>query len=448
MQVSGLSSGLDTASMVSKLMQVERLQGSGLTKSRTQAQVMVSALTSLNGYMKTLGEAAKAFAPESALDTSAFNAVTASSTNKDITTATATDKAAAGSFTFTVKSIAAAGQGAFENAFSGTQVLNAGQGFDFNIAANGNTANIEIQPDAKLADVAAAINNSGIDVKATMVQVAPNSYKLQISSQTTGAQSNISVTDGSSAPTASSLLGAFHKQVEGADTQLQVGDPSRGGYTVSSPTREVKDVLPGVTITPVKVDPAAVTVELKSDTDAITGKVEALVKAANEALSNIRINSKWDADKKTGGPFVGDSTTRALAGDIQSAFVGSSANLPSLAGMSVDKTGAITFDKAKFAAAYAKDPSAVEKTVSDLSTNLAQVSKQATNSTDGLLSVRIQGEQASIKDYSKQITKFEDRMSARQEILERQFKSLETMLSKLQTQGNWLSGQLATLPTG
>ncbi len=448
MQVSGLASGLDTAGMVKQLMQVERLQGSGLTTGRGQAQIMVSALTSLNGFMKTLGDAARTFAPETPADTSAFKAVSATSTNKDIASATATDNATAGSFTFTVKSIATAGQGAFGSSFSATEVLNPGQSFDFNIAANGKTANVQVQPDATLADVAAAINSSGIDVKATMVQVAPDTFKLQIASQTTGAQSNISITDGSASPTASSLLGAFHRQVEGADTQLQVGDPSNGGYTVSSPTREVKDVIPGLTITPLKVDPTAVTIELKSDTDAITGKVEALVKAANEALSNIRINSKWDADKKTGGPFVGDSTTRALAGDIQSAFVGSSANLPSLAGMSVDKTGAITFDKAKFAAAYAKDPSAVEKTVSDLSTNLAQVSKQATNSTDGLLSVRSQGEQASIKDYSKQITKFEDRMSARQEILERQFKSLETMLSKLQTQGNWLSGQLATLPTG
>lgn len=447
MQVSGLSSGLDTASMVKQLMQVERLQGQGLTKGRTAAQTMVSALTSLNGYMKTLGEAAEAFAPQSVMDTSAMHAVAATSTNKETATATVTDKAVAGSFTFTVKSLAASGQGSFANTFSGTEILNPGSGFDLNISANGKAANVQVPPDAKLADVAAAINDSGIDVKATMVQVAPGTYKLQIASQTTGAQSNISVTDGSSTPTAASLLGTFHTQVQGADTQLQVGDLANGGYMVTSPFREVKDVLPGVTITPVKVDPTAVTIELKLDSDAITGKVEALVKAANDALSNMRVNSKWDAATKSGGPFVGDSTTRTLTAQIQSAFGGNSSSLPSLAGISIDRSGSVTFDKATFTTALAKDPSMVEATMTSLSTNLSQLSKQATNVTDGLLSVRIQGEQSLLKDYTDQISRFEDRMSARQEILERQFSGLETMLNKLQAQGSWLSSQLATLPT-
>ena len=61
---------------------------------------------------------------------------------------------------------------------------------------------------------------------------------------------------------------------------------------------------------------------------------------------------------------------------------------------------------------------------------------------------RIQGEQALSKDYTEQIAKFEDRMSSRQQILERQFSALESMLGKLQAQGNWLGSQLATLPTG
>lgn len=447
MQVSGLSSGLDTAGMVKQLMQVERLQGSSLFKGRTASQMLSGALTTLNGYMKTLGETAKAFAPTSTLDASAFKAVSATSSNKDIATATTTDKATPGSLTFTVKSVATAGSGAFETTFKGTDVLNGGAAFDFNVEANGKTAKIAVGPDAKLADVAAAINQSGIDVKATMVQVAPDTYKLQIASQTTGSQSNVNVTDGTSTPTASTILGSFTQLDKGADTVLRVGDAATG-YDITSPTRDVKDVLPGVTITPVKVDPSAVTIDLSADVEGMASKVEAMVKSANEALSSIRINGKWDSESKTGGPFVGDATTRQLSQQVQNAFVGTSSALPSLAGLELQKDGTVTFDKAKFTAAYAKDAAALEKTVGSLASRLGEVSKQATNPTDGLLTVRIQGEQALSKDYTEQIAKFEDRMSSRQQILERQFSALESMLGKLQAQGNWLGSQLATLPTG
>lgn len=445
--VSGLGSGIDTASLVSQLMQAERLSGKGLTTGKNDAQSLVTTLTALNGQMKSLGDAAKALVPDKLTGGgSAFTAVAASSSNKDIATATTTDKAAAGSLTFTVKSIAQAGSGAFSKTFaSGASISDTG--FSFKLGAGDKSATIDVKAGASIQDVAALINQSDSGVKATTVQVAPNTYKLQVTSATTGAQSGVNVTDGSTTPTASSILGDFKTLTKPSDTVLTIGSGDNA-YDVSSPTRDVKEIMPGVTITPVKVDAAPVTIDLTADVDGMATKLQAFVKAANDALGTVSSNSKWDSEKKTGGALIGDSMTRGLTQDLQNAFIGSSSALPSTLGISIERDGTLKFDKTKFVANYKSDPDSVTKAAGEIATKVGEVSKQATSAADGTLTMRIQAEQASVKDYTAQLTKFEDRMTLREATLKQQFGAMETLLSKMQAQGNWLSGQLATLKTG
>lgn len=445
--VSGLTTGLDVKSMVSQLMQVERLQGNGLYTGQKTSQSFVSTMTTLNGQMKALGDAAAAFAPTSVLDASAFKQVSATSSDESMAKATAGANAAPGSLTFSVKSVAQAGSVISANALSGDKSVSESD-FSFEVEANGNRHTVDVKAGSKLADVVAAINQkAGADVQASMVQVASGTYKLQVQSTATGAQSNVNVTDLSTPPVVADVLGSFKQLAEGKDTELVVGAGSAGEFTITSSTREVKDALPGVTIAPVSADPTkTVTIDLKTNVDDLAAKVAAMVKASNDAMSTVNNNSKWDAAKKTGGPFVGESSTRALVGQIQGAFVGSSAYLPSMAGIEIQKDGTVTFDKAKFTAAYTENPSKVADSVTGLATKLGEVSKNASNSTDGSLTLRIQGEQDQLKDYSASIARFEDRMTARQELYQRQYSALDTMLSKLQSQGSWLQGQLASLP--
>lgn len=447
MQISGLGSGIDTAGMVTQLMSVERLAGKGLTSGRTNAQALVSAYTSLNTTMKSIADAAQKFVPTSVAQTSAWTSVAATSSNKDIATVTTGDKAQAGTLTFSVKSIATAGAALGDKKFGANDVLNGGSAFDFNVDVNGKSTNVKVAAGAKLADVVAAVNQqAGADVKATMVQTATGVYQMQIQSAKTGANTDVTVSNGTTPPVAADVIGNFAQVAKGQDTVLHVGDAA-SGYDVTSTTRELKDLLPGVTITPVKADPAAqVTVDLKSDVDGMASKVDDMVKAANSALSSIKINSTYNKDKpELSGPYVGDSTTRDLTYRLREAFGGANGAVPSLAGISVDKTGTVTFDKAKFAEAYAKDPATVQKAVDGVAGKLNEVSMNATDPDKGTLALAIKGQQAQIQDYSKSIKRFEDRMTMREATLTAQFSAMESMLSKISAQGNWLSGQLANL---
>ena len=187
------------------------------------------------------------------------------------------------------------------------------------------------------------------------------------------------------------------------------------------------------------------------ETKGLIGAIEAadaMVKAANDALGTISKNAKYDVDAKKGGPLVGDSSARELANQIGTVFAGTSSYIPSLAGIELQKDGTVKFDKAKFTAAYTQDAAAVTKNVTALAAKLGEVSKNASDATDGILTVRIAGEQASVKDYTDRVARFEDRMTAKQALYQQQFSALDSMLSKLQAQGSWLQGQLASLSTG
>jgi len=118
-----------------------------------------------------------------------------------------------------------------------------------------------------------------------------------------------------------------------------------------------------------------------------------------------------------------------------------------MSGVSVARDGTITFDRAGFLAAYAKDPAAVTSTMTSMSQQLSDVATQASDPQLGYVTARVTGEQDSIRGFTQQIAAFEDRMTLRQQTLQTQYAALETMLGKLKSQSDWLTSQLATLTT-
>jgi flagellar hook-associated protein 2 len=138
---------------------------------------------------------------------------------------------------------------------------------------------------------------------------------------------------------------------------------------------------------------------------------------------------------------------RDLSRRLADAAIGTSTDLPSSAGVQVARDGRLSFDKAAFLAAYTKNPVAVEKTMTALARRLSDTADAAADPIDGYVTGQIKLEQDTVKDYTDRIASFESRMTLRQQTLQRQYSALETMLGSLKAQGEWLTGQLAALPT-
>ena len=209
-----------------------------------------------------------------------------------------------------------------------------------------------------LSSVVSAINNANTGITATAVQTGASSYVLQLASKTTGVASNLSV---DTTAFSSSSLGALNTITAGADAKLSVGGSN--GYTVDSASNTVTGLLPGVSINLVSTSASPVTVTSSPDSSTASSRVQALVTAANNALSTIQKYAGYNASTKTGGPLMGNPTITAIQQQILSSVaeaVGPNGLSSGTVGVSIDsKTGQIDFNSTTFTSAYQANPSGV-----------------------------------------------------------------------------------------
>src|SRR4051812_15765574 len=183
--ISGLVSGLDTASIVSQLMQIESRPQALLKTQLSTAQTNSRALREINTALAGLSSAAQALT-----GSTAFTARTATSSGKDVTTSATVAAQPGASLTFTVTGLASAQTSISSASWSsrtGDVRTAAGTGSaalpDWPItvyAADGTTVvdTIDVKPGGSLDDAAAAINaKKSLGLQATVIKLDANHYK-------------------------------------------------------------------------------------------------------------------------------------------------------------------------------------------------------------------------------------------------------------------------------
>ncbi|HET9519059.1 MAG TPA: flagellar filament capping protein FliD [Actinoplanes sp.] len=487
MAVDGLVTGMSTTDTVNQLIKVEALPQTALKNKVTAQGKMVTAYQNINSKFASLLTAAKALG---SADT--WGAMKATS-NSDAAVVTTKTGASAGSLTFHVDSLAAAHTVTFSNmsvASTATQVAAGDVGITL---LDGSSVNVT-PTDGSLASVVAAINGeANAAYRAAAVQIGPGQYTLQLTAKSTGAAAAFAAPTGIDP----AVLGAGVITTQGTNAVLSVG--TTNPYQLSSATNTFADVLPGVTVTATRAQAPAdanVTVSLTEDVEGIAGKVQAMVDAANAALTEIASQTKMKEGTTAGGALVGDSAVRKLSQQILSAVAGGFGALGtdslSAVGIETTRDGKLTFDKTKFTEAYADDPAATQAYFdsytnnSSVPVNPADPVAVKANSTafqpgwdtanlgiarrletiavvategvvlptdplgkvkQGTLQGLIQRRNASIDALNDQVAEWDTRLELRRAMLNRQFSNLEVAMGKMQQQSTWLAGQLATLPT-
>ncbi|HEV7525612.1 MAG TPA: flagellar filament capping protein FliD, partial [Acidimicrobiia bacterium] len=171
--------------------------------------------------------------------------------------------------------------------------------------------------DGSLATVVGNINAAGAGVTATAVQVGLNTYRLQLTSNTAGANNGENI----DASAFNDNVGGFLTLTDAADAHVTVGS-GPGSYTVTSSTNTVKGLLPGVTVSLKQKSTELVTVTVNRDDAAIADKVQAAIDAANQVQSDVTQLTKYDPNANQASPLTGDSTTTHLMGSLTSAMIG------------------------------------------------------------------------------------------------------------------------------
>jgi flagellar hook-associated protein 2 len=448
-QFTGLASGLDTDSIVTQLMAVERLPRTRLTLRQVAAQAQQDSLSAIRTKLTSLNLAT------SALSSAALWAPTQSVDTTDATKVTArrTGGAGPGGYQVTVTSLASSEQRTF--AFPAT--TSAASTLTLQGSWQSQGTDVTIPAGATVDDAAAAINaKSDSPVYAVNVNGS-----LVLSSKQTGVSNGFTVTG--DAPLSGGTVKA------GADAAYTVD-----GVDKTWPTNVVPNGIPGVELTLRAPTSSAITVNVGApapDKAQTIAAVKAFVAAYNDVVTAVRgelsekrvPNAQTTADAKKGDLF-GDPMLSSMLGDMRSAVSGAAAGGLTLAaiGVSTGKAtgaaasadsidGKLTLDEAALSTALDSDPAAVQKLLGGMTdtpgfaqsfaTTLAPITKGG-----GLLDGRIDAAGSSVSLIKGQLDTMDQRLSMREAFLRKQFTALETALSKSQSQSADLASRLASLP--
>ncbi|HEX9443248.1 MAG TPA: flagellar filament capping protein FliD [Candidatus Binatia bacterium] len=437
---SGLATGIDTGAMIDALVKIEHRPIDLLQRQQAGLENKLSLFNQLKSKLATLNTAAEK------LSTAAgFFVNKATSSNQDVLLATAGSNAVAGNHTVTVGSLARGTTEASANFASTTSPVRQGT---LAITVGAATTNVTVDgTNNTLAGLRDAINASGAQVTASIVQIDASNYRLVVSGKNSGTANAVAL-DETGLTTGTDPLPGFGVTQAAQDATLTVD-----GIAVSRSTNSISDVIAGVTLDLKSSSASQLQVTVANDTAAIKTQINDFVGAYNAVLSFIRDETKYDAENKTAAPLIGDSTLQIvqtmLRTSIGSIVSGNPATLADL-GIKTQSDNTLLVDDAKLDSALTASPAGASNVFLDATAGVAQKIMAnvdaLTHFGTGILTARIDGAQNNIDDLADRITKKEANLETFQEDLTRRFAALEALVSQLKSQGQYLEQQLASLP--
>jgi len=235
------------------------------------------------------------------------------------------------------------------------------------ISVGSSSFDIDVTASTTLEELSQSINDTaGSAVKAQVLNVADGDYRLILTSQDTGSDQTISITD------SSALL--LQNLVQG--TPIQAGTDAHfkyNGIDFTRSTNTIDDITTGVEITLNEAGLSNVTVS--QDSGNIVEEMKGFVEAYNTLTKEIDNSLTADPEKGTVGVFNGDNTFKSLTRELKNVLFSSNGDNESLAGFfstvnaggviesafELKESGTLTFNETVFQEKFDSDPDAAEK---------------------------------------------------------------------------------------
>lgn len=443
----GVGSGLDIESLVSKLVASEGSAPTARLRTKgTKLQANLSALGQLKSALANFQASVQGLT-----NASVFQARTATSTNTSSFTVSATPSAAPTNLSITVNSLAQSAISRSVDFTSDTALVGAGT-----LAINLGASSFNITTDATttLAGVRDAINqatgNPGI--QATIIKVDSGS-QLVLSSTVLGAANTIGIVATDTDPLDGGDLTRFATANLVSVQAAQDASISVAGQLATRPSNSISDVIPGATLSLIKVDPAGGTLTVALDKNPAQAKINDFITAYNALTSTMSALTSYNPQTKIAGPLLGDSTLRSVQNQISQALSnsmqGGVAGFSTLAdiGITRSKDGVLGLDATKFNNAITLDFTAVSTLFTSsngLAANLNTVLTNSLSST-GSISTRVAGANKAIGNLAKEQDKLNVKLVAIEARYRKQFNAMDSLMGRMQSTGSFLNQQFYTV---
>jgi flagellar hook-associated protein 2 len=449
---SGAAGGsvIDVSSLVSQLVNATQAPQEALISHKTQAvTAQISAVGTLKSVLSTFQSSLGAINTPSA-----FNTLSAASSDPTAFTATADSAAVLGSYTVAIDHLAQ-GQQLVSTAFTGGSSATVGTG-TLQLTLGGTHFDVSIDSsNDTVAGIAAAINgaagNPGIEAS---VVTGTDGAHLVLTSSLTGASNTIQVaeTDGGTG------LSQITYSAGGANYRVQTAAQDAGftisGVAYTSASNTVTDALSGVTLDLLTPTTSDGTLSVSTDASTVESNVTAFVAAYNTLQGSLSSLGSFDATTNTAGPMMGDALLSGVQNQVRSALYSivntGSATYNSLAsiGITTNSDGTLSVNQATLSAAVTSNFSAVSQLFSGTGGIASSLNSQITTNLgaggpiDSRGKTLVQQENA-LTQQSSQLTKQMTDLTAS---LTEQYASLNTLLSSLQSTSSYLSQAFSNLP--
>lgn len=466
---SGLATGLDTDSIVTQLMELERAPISRLETRKTKETSRIEAYAQFKTTIDDLKSAASAMNLTSQVKSTSVSLSTGAPY-----TATGTN-ASSGSYNIAVKQLAQVQKTVIEGVASQTDAL-LGTG---TFTINGKTsAVLSITPENNsLSGLAAAINeqSASTGVKATIINDGSASpYRLVLTGTDSGTEFNVTsdlmAADGITPVTFGTLpTQTLSQTAQQAKVMIDGIEVVSNSNTISSAISNVTLNINAVSDVESAGPPPIYKTSLMTiapDTSALKEKLTTFVTSYNKVMEWIlsgydefggdTTTEDPEATKLLGSVLRGDSSINSVKRGLQSVLssvVKTSSSMSTLAelGITTQLNGTLAQNNTKMDAALANNFDGVtsllagEGSVEGVMKKFNYYLLDVTSSSTGLYATKKNSYDLSVRRIDDQILNMEPRMAKKEASLRSQYTAMEALVSGLNAQGSFLTQQMDML---
>lgn len=443
----GIGSGLDLNGLLDQLKSAEREKLTPITQQQQSYQSQISAYGQLESALTQFQDAAAKLN-----DAEFFQGVTSKVTGDAVTAAGGTD-AAPGRYDIEVTQLAMAQSLAADGVDDKTRELDSAGTLTLSVGS-GDATTIDIAADSSLEDVRDSINASGAGVQASIVNDgdAANPYRLVLTSEATGTESQMSVSfdDGGTASELGGLLSyngtdpdTMTQTVEAVDAALSVN-----GIDISSQSNTVEGAVQGVTLSIAETGSATLGVE--RDSGAVKSAVKGFVNSYNKLQEKMADLTSFNAETGDAGELLGDSTLRSVESQLRNALGGSAGGgafqVLSDIGISLKVDGTLELDEEALDEVVTSDLASLSEFFAgaDEAGGMAgQVDAVLGRMLEdgGLIANSTQGLEDSIERLGERYTRTEENINDTIARYREQFAQLDSMIANMNSTSSYLTQQ-------
>lgn len=443
--LSGLSPEFQTA--FSKAIQMERKPVENLQNRKEATQSKLNLLNDVIGKVETV----KKLLPDMNTANNLMELAVESSDARVLTGIAEKGKASLGSYNIEVLQLASPAA-AMSNGFADKNETRIGTGYFSVTDRNGEEREIFIDNDnSTLEGICRVLNSAGLGIRASIAtdkadEDAP--YRLMLTSSKIGADNNVEYPEFYFVDGEEDFYIDREKPATNAKIRYE-------GHEMELPENEIRDLIPGVTVSLRGVSDRPVALSIDQDTQKTTGKVKNLVDALNQVFGFIQqqnsLNEKSDTTKTLGGDYGIRTAEFRLRGALQEAFIGlDQRQIRALGdiGIQFNRNGTLNFDGNRLESALRDNFDQVAELISGDGTTYGVVTKLARslNSISGPQGALLTQQQKSLTErvdrIDKDIEKKTTNLEKRAEMLKQKLSKAQQAINSMQQQTSNIASQL------